>query len=291
MTAHMQILERVVCRAPFGLRLWDVATETDLVDGLEVTIELEADPTSFARATVNRRGIYVGAGLPGLRTFELGDTDIARLRRYLVRVTDPEGRFLPLRFAADLPAQGLFTCLSDASPPEPFTLPTEHGSPIPLMTERVPLFSAPGRPAPGALAAIRAQLVELGTERPAAWAIVTATIDGLVRGIGLADEIGRVTVLFPYPDRARPTLTSPPQATNEFRWNVELIAYYAGLPGAPPDLRDVLKQLSSPRTLFQSITSPPQSLPALPLEYRTPLTVRTEITPSGPSSFLYVNVT
>jgi hypothetical protein len=55
------------------------------------------------------------------------------------------------------------------------------------------------------------------------------------------------------------------------------------------DLGDVLAQMSSPQTLFQSVASPVQALPAMPLEFRIPLTVRTEITANGPSSFLFVN--
>src|SRR5262249_11364033 len=154
---------------------------------------------------------------------------------------------------------GLFNWLMPwTSPPQLFAPPTEHGSPPPLMIERVPLFSAPSRPVPGPLAAVRTQLVELGSERPAAWALLTVSIDGGGPGTGLADANGRVAVLFPYPDRPRPTLASPPQPTNDFRWTVKLTAYYVPRPPntpAPevPELGDVLAQLSAPRILFQSI--------------------------------------
>lgn len=208
---------------------------------------------------------------------------------------DPAGRFLPFAFDADVPARGLFNWLAPwTSPPQPWASPTEHGSSPSAMVERVPLFSSPTRPVSEPLAAVRAQLRELGTERPAAWCLLTASIDSTVRGIGLADQEGRVAVLFPYPDRPRPTLASPPLPTNDFRWNTELTAYYVPRPlhtAAPdiPDLAEVLAQLNSPRTLFQSTSSLPQALPVLSLEYRVPLTVRTEITATGPSSFLFID--
>lgn len=299
MTAIVQVWERVARHAPFGLRLWDVAAATDLAEGLEIDVAVRTRQESRARAVVNRSGIYCASGVPGLREFELSDADdastqSAALRPYRIEVRDPSDRFLPFAFDADLPARGLFTWLTPwTSPPQPFALPTEHGSPPALMVERVPLFSTPSRPVPEPLAAVRAQLREVGTNRPAAWCLLTVSIDAIVRGIGLADQEGRVAVLFPYPDRPRPVLTSPPPATNDFRWSVELAAYYVPRPAntpAPviPDLADVLAQLSSPRTLFLS-TSPLQALPALLLEYRVPLTVRTEITATGLSSFLFVN--
>lgn len=299
MTPTVQVFERVSRHAPFGLRLWDIAGATDLVDGLDIEVSARADSQSSVRAFVNRSGVYSVAGLPGLRRFELGEADDdaafnAALRRYRVTVRDPQGRFLPFAFDADLPARGLFTWLPPDSPPQPLLLPTDHGSPPGPMIGRVPLFSAPSRAEPGPVASVRTQLRELGGERAAAWALLTASIDSLVQGIGLADEEGRVAVLFPYPDRPRRTLTSPPPAVNDFRWSVELTAYYIPRPAdtpapAIPDLADVLAQLASPQVLFRSTVSPPQALPALPLEYRGPLTVRTETTATGPSSFLFVN--
>ena len=141
---------------------------------------------------------------------------------------------------------------------------------------------------------VRAQLVELGTERTASWCLLTASIDLVTCGIGLADQEGRIQLLFPYPPRPRPVLTSSPAANNDFRWSVELKAYYmprtmgASSP-AIPKLTDIVAQLGAPRALLQSIASPPAPLPALPLDYQVPLTVRTNTASGRPSSYLYVD--
>jgi hypothetical protein len=294
-TATVQALERITRRAPFGLRLWDFAGATHLAAGLEIDVTLPGRADSATRAGINRSGIYYALGLPGLRDFELSNDDeaawSAALRPYRIEVRDPQDRFLPFAFNADLPVRGLFDRLMPGASPPPALPPS--GSPPAVMIEGVPLFSTPSRLLPGPLAAVRAQLRELGSERPAAGCLVTASVDGTACGIGLADREGRIAILFPYPDRPRPTLTSPPSATNDFRWNVELTAYYVPPPLDAPaaeiaDLATVLAQLDWPRPLFHSVASPPQELPALPLEYRFPLTVRTEVGPTGPSSYLYI---
>lgn len=293
MTVDVRIRERVARQAPFGLRLWDVACATHIAEGLEIDVAVRGRPEASTRAFVNPSGIYCASDVPGLRRFELDDTAdpaawSAALRPYRVEVRDPQDRFLPFAFDADLPVRGLFDRLMPAMSP-----PHLLASPSPLTIDGVPLFSSASRPVPEPFAAVRAQLREFGTERPAAWCLVTVSVEASVCGIGLADREGRVAVLFPYPDRPRPTLASPPPATNDFRWNVELTAYYVpGPPAAPApavaDLAAVLAQVNSPRPLFHSLASPPQPLPPLPLDYRVPLTVRTEAGPTGPSSYLYV---
>ena len=294
MIPSVRVLERISRRAAFGLRLWDIAGATHLADGLEIEVTPRERTGSATRAFPNRSGIYCASGMPGLRPFELGDADdsaawSAALRPYRVTVRDPQGRFLPFAFDADLPVRGLFDW-----PGSPPALPGISGSPPMPIIAGVPLFSAASRPAPGTLAAVHAELREFGSERPAAWCLLTVSIDATVCGIGLADDQGRVAVLFPYPERPRPTLASPSPAINDFRWSIELAAYYVPRPPEAPapavaDLAQVLAQLASPRPLFHSTASPPQTLPAQPLEYRVPLTVRTDVTPSGPSSYLYLN--
>ena len=300
MMSSVRVWERTTRRAPFGLQVWDFVSATHLVDGLEISVNAGAHSVSRTRAFANRSGIYCAFGVPGLSQFELNADDTAawntQARRYKIEVRDPSDRFLPFAFDTGLPVRGLINWLMPwTSPPQPFVMPTEQGSPPMPMIDCVPLFSAPSRPVPGHLAVVRAQLRELGTDRPAAWSLLTVSIDSIVRGIGLADREGRVAILFPYPERSRPVLTSPPSATNDFRWSIELAAFYVprqiNTPAPEmPDLADLLNQLNSPRTLFHSTMSPPQALPALPLEYRVPLTVRTEITATErPSSFLFVN--
>ena len=298
--SNVQILERTTRRAPLGLQVWDIANATHMADGLAIDVVSGTRSASRTRAFVNRSGIYCAFGVPGLNRFEFKEDDTAawkmRTRDYKIEVRDPAERFLPFTFDAGLPARGLFNWLMPwTPPPQPFFLPAGQGSPPIPMFDCVPLFSSPSRPVPGNLAVVRAQLREIGTNRPAAWSLLTVSIDAIVRGIGLADREGRAAILFPYPERSPRALTSPPSANNDFRWSIELAAYYVprkANTAAPqiPDLANLLKQLNSPRTLFYSTVPPQQALPALPLEYRVPLTVRTKITATEkPSSFLFVN--
>jgi hypothetical protein len=299
MIPNVQVLERTKLIAPFGLQVWDIATSTHLVDGLDVQVMADTRFAARTQAFANRSGIYCAFGIPGLNRFELNTDDTAnrkkQTRNYKIEVRDPAERFLPFTFDADLPTKGLFTGLtSRTSPPQLFVFPSGQGSLSVPLVQQVPLFSSPSRPVPDTLAVVRAELREIGAGRAAAWSLLTVSVDSVVRGIGLADQKGRVAILFPYPERPRPTLTSPPSATNDFHWNVELTAYYQPRPlnrAVPtiPDMADVLEQLNSPRTLFHSTLSPPQVLPPQALEYRVPLTVRTEITATGKSSFLFVN--
>ncbi len=297
---NVAALEWVQRHAPLGLRFWDTAAATSSIDGLEVDVFPRMRPQARTRASVNRSGVYALLGVGGLRDFEFSDADPVQLwsaatRPFRVEVRDPLGRFLPVAFDADLPVRGLYTWRAPwFSPPRAISLTGEGGSPPRLMIERIPLFSTPQRQVPEPLAVVYAQLRESGADRAAAWALVSASIDGEVRGLGLSDREGRIAVMFPYPEPPRVTLSSPPAARNDFRWQVELEAFYGiGSPQAAapeiPDLGLVLSQLDISRDLLGSTLSPVLPLPALPLEYRVPLSARTDATPSGPSSFLFVS--
>ena len=286
---NVVLLERLQRHALLGLRFWDTAAGSSSIEGLEVEVFPRARPRARTRARVNRSGIYVAHAV-GLRELEFADLEPATLwsvaaRPYRVEVRDPRGRFLPVAFDADLPARGVFTWRAPwYSPPRAISLPGEAGSPPQLLIEKIPLFSTSHRPLPEPLAAVYAQLRESDAERAAAWALVSASIDGEVRGLGLADGEGRIAVMFPYPEPPRVSLSSPPQARSDFHWRVQLQVYYRSAsppqtPPAIPDLGFLLSQLESPRDL---LGSPP--VPLLPLEYRVPLIART-----GGSSFLFVS--
>jgi hypothetical protein len=296
-------LESVSRNAPLGLRFWDVATATSTVYGLNVQVFPRQNPRARTIAHVNRSGVYVAHQLPlsfppSPRDFEFSDSDpdvlwsAAVSRAYRVEVNDPTGRFLPIAFDADLPARGLLMWLAPfLSPPRPVALPGEPGSPPPLLIERVPLFSAPSRPVPEPLAVVYAQIRELGTGRDAAWSLLTVAIDSSVRGIGLADAQGRIAVMFPYPEPPRMSLASPPEARNDFTWQLALSAFW--LSASPPtrvpaaaDLADVFASFSTPRTVIESTVSP--ALP-LRLTYREALTARTAGTAGADASLLFVS--
>jgi hypothetical protein len=299
---EMRVLERVSRNAPLGLRFWDVAGATSTVYGLKVEVVLRDNPRARAPVPMNRSGTYVAHQLPlappppDLREFEFSDAEPDVLwsvatRPYRVEVSDPEGRFLPIVFDADLPSRGLLTWRAPwLSPPQPVSLPSGPGSP-PLLVERVPLFSAPSRPVPEPLAVVYAQIRELGTGRDAAWSLLTVMIDDVVRGVGLADAQGRVAVMFPYPEPPRMSLASPPEARNDFTWQLALTAFWgatspADAVPAAADLANVFASLSTPRTVIESTVSP-----ALPfrLTYREALTARTAGTASADASLLFVS--
>jgi hypothetical protein len=273
------------------VRLYDVATGVPISDGLEINLANRSAGHS-QRAIGHSNGIWSAGGLPGLHGYEAGPADDIPARRaarrpFRITIVDLAGRFLPAFFDADIPTDDLFAAPGTSSPPFPMPF-IGPGAP----TGGVPLFSAPHRPVPGTLAVLRAELREAGTERPAAWALLAATIDGTLRGIGLADQLGRVVVLFPYPEPARRALASPPSIT-VFRWAVELTAFYMPRPsGTPaldvPDLAAVLAQFSAPHRLLASRGSPPVPLGPLQLDDRVPLVARSGLT-TPLSSYLYLD--
>lgn len=293
------VLERISHPASLGLVFQDMATGAWIGDHLDVTVHDTRSP--FARRTLspNRIGVWSGR-LPGFTDAALTADDWAGLARpHRVEVRDPLGRFLPLAFDADLPAKGLYDWSGwsalPASPPQPLL---DDGSPIGIMAGRIPLFSAPARRMAPPIVEIHAELADLATGRPAAWALVAARIDGVTRGLGLADQSGRTTLFFPWPARPRPTLFTSPPAMADFRWDLTLDVYYApvaaasppdtGAASALPDLADILAQLDHPVTPLASTVSPVEPLGAQPLTYGRPLTLRTSETAQGPSSNLFL---
>ena len=289
--------ERVARNAGLGLRFWDTATGSMAIDGLKVEIFHHANREERASAKPNPSGIYVAHSLPRLRDFEFLDAETDDLwrtlmRPYRIEVTDPSERFLPIAFDAHLPARGPFTWLAPwLSPPHPVVLPVASGSPPQLMLERVPLFSAPSRPVPEPLAAVYGQLREFGSNREAASSVLGVAIDGVTRGLGLADDHGRVVVMFPYPEPPRMSLGSPPEARNDFAWEVALSAYWIPASPARPipafaDLAEVFASLAAPRSVIAS-TLPPA--PPLRLTYRQALVARTAGTAGADASFLFVS--
>ena len=144
---------------------------------------------------------------------------------------------------------------------------------------------------PEPLAVVYAQMREIGVGRAAAWSLLAANIDGMPAGLGMADGQGRVAVMFPYPEPPRAPLSSPPEARSDFRWLVDLTAFCT--PASPtvaapdiPDLADVLGQLASPCTVIDSMSSP-----AVPrrLDYRVPMTAKTEGQPEADASWLLIS--
>jgi hypothetical protein len=216
-------LERQALTCPLGVRFVDHATG-GLVGGLRVEAFPPGAPWQRVTAVPTRSNAYGFHGLPGLRDFEHRNDDDSRWildsplspRPFVVEVQDPGQRFLPARFIAEAPAR-VETLSESASPPGLAALRTET------------LYSSPSRPTPGGYAVVRGALFELGGgnggEQPAAWAIAeisTAVPGRFVTALGAADEQGRLTILFPYPEPTNVSIGSPPegnpQLLSQQRW-------------------------------------------------------------------------
>ena len=296
MTSSFQLLERVAHVAPFGVRFRDAVTGLQVSEGLSV----EAYPLEAAlgrarpedevrgrrRAFPNRSGTQVLMGVPGLRGFELSDPDeedwVASppgASRFVFEVEDRTGRYLPFSFEARLPYRGLFVW--DENP-----LPLES-PPAPPPSDGVPLFSAPARMPPAGMAVVRAELWDESAKSPAAHALLEARFKGRLLGRGVADEKGRVALIFPYPPPARLPQTSPPDSPpsggipplTQQEWAIDLAARY-GPAGSPPPYKprfpDLLTVLSQgPATLWRDAAKT-EPLVAATLGYGRECFVRTE---------------
>ena len=254
------VIERLTLVAPLGLCFRDEVSGKIIGDGLVVTAYPATRPERRVRAVSNLSGIYVLRHLPGLRDFENGqgptnvwDSPPSR-RPFVIEVVDDERRFQPFLMTTHLPGRDVFVWeeLSPVSPPG-------------TMVD-VPLYSAPTRTVPAAMAVLRADLWDptAGPHPkggPAAWAVIAARMPGqpIVRGI--ADDKGRIALIFPYPDPGSDAfgspldspLLSPPVGGSSLRhqqWTIELEAAYKRLHPVPPlrhvpalpDLGDVLTQ-------------------------------------------------
>jgi len=237
-------LDRLTMVAPLGLRFHDTTTGAVVGDGLSVWAYPVGRPTAKRPAIANRRGVYVLHHGYGLRERENGDGSRAYWdhpdppnKDFVIEVTDEQQRFLPFQFTASLPVEGIFKW--DVSLDSPLTARTT-----------IPLFSATARTVVSGMAVIRADLWDTSTDAPAASAVIEAFTAGKFLGRGVADEAGRIAVIFPYPTPlsfapASPLgspLGSPPVATSppltEQEWPLELRAFYTPVRPvtSPPDL-------------------------------------------------------
>jgi len=288
-----RFLERISRPAPLGLVFWDIATGTPVADGLSVSVTRQGRSDPSRPLIANRNGVWLAPDLPGRSAYELATGDWETLRRtYRIELFDTLGRFLPLAFSAELPSRGVYHWPGwDMLPPDPLTPLGADLSPPRISPQRIPLFSAPARPAPPARADVRCELIDSTTGKPAPWAVVAAKHDGVTRGIGLSDRQGRAALFFGYPERPRPSLATSPPAITDYRWELDVEAFYdppAGPVPEVPDLAEVMAQLDHPRDILESTLSPPELLPSQLLTYGRPLVLRTSRTPEGSSSSLFL---
>ena len=263
--------ERVSLTCALGLRFLDVATGTFVTaDGLSARAWPVGVPWQAVDGTTTPSGIIAFHQLPGLREFERSDAQnpwdpTPATRLFQVEVTDLSGRYLPCTFVVQAPVEGVAIFADNASPPW-------------MHDGAVPLFSAPSRVVPSGLAVLRAELRELGSGEPAAWALVEAEYSsgGLPRtACGLADDQGRVVLMFPYPEgRRRPLGGSPPtngvNGLTQQYWELDLLFFYQPLEASPPstaepeEAADYAFRLAQPKVFASR-----ESSPLMPLDQET----------------------
>ena len=179
-------VDRVVRTAPLGVQFRDVLDRRVVSDGLRVDLLDAQNPDRPLRLNASPSGVFVAHALPGMNRFGEEDVTspvIAVEKRFSLLVRDPLGRYVEASVALALPSDGLFepACMQ-GSPPD--------GLP------HVPLYSAPTRPLPAALAVVRADLRLASDEaRPASWARLELWLAAVRLATGVADANGAVLLL------------------------------------------------------------------------------------------------
>jgi hypothetical protein len=295
------VIDHITGVAPLGLRFRDEVSGKIIGDGLVVTVYAATRPQRRVRALSNPSGIYVLRHLPGLRAFEHGQAaenvsaSPLSTQPFVIEVEDDERRFQPFLLTTHLPERDVFVW-EDPSPPL---------SPGAIVD--VPLYSAPTRMVPAAMAVLRADLWDPRPDPeggPAAWAVIAAHLPGQRSVRGVADDQGHIALIFPYPDPGSDVFSSPPDSpllsppagSSSLRhhlWTIELEAAYTRLrPVAPfrhlpalPHLGDVITQ--PPATLWSAFGH--TELAATTLTFGQELVVTSDTFIEGsPRSVLYI---
>jgi hypothetical protein len=291
-------LERLVWRAPFGLKLWDLAERQVAGEGLRLRLfplPATASPPQPGRLAEpltprpNRSGIFVLHRLPGIPKGAEADSPPVR-RSFRLAVSDPADRIQ--RFALDLTLpvpDGLVDLPCAEALAEPAGSPPEPGA-----EPAVPVFPTPARVVPAGQAALRAELQDSGGG-PAAFAVLEVRHAGLLLGRGLAGADGRVLVVFPYPE-PQPAGDSPPRPVPILRqeWLLEItVRYRRSLPVLTPDpggpaFPELCAALRQPPATLHEAGSPPRVVTEASLGFGRETVLRSAggdpvllVTPSG----------
>jgi len=258
------IMDRVIRTAAFGVRFRDVATDTFVSEGLEVSLCPDSEPSSRVLATAGPSGVF--------------SVHLERKGSFTVEVVDLLSRFVPFKFKVQLPTQGLFSWVSPS------------GSPL-AETSSVPIYSSATRPPLNAMAVIRADVHDAIQNQPASFAVMEAALDGRLVARGIADDRGRVALIFPYPAPvafpASSPVTSPvgPRgpALRDQVWPLTISVKYYPQAVAPdaPDLWVILQQPLATAWADSSLTRP---FSELPLRYGIESVLKSAVSSSSPPS-------
>src|ERR1700704_2185092 len=192
MTPSFVQLDRLTMVAPLGLRFRDVMSGALVGDGLDVRVYPSGRSAESVRAIANRKGVYVLHHAPSLQRLEQGEGNrefwdkLPPRKSFVIAVNDEERRFQPFQFTEQLPIEGIYKWIGAA------------GSP-PSTPTGIPLYSSPVRSVPGGMGVVRADLWDASQDSPAAWAVIEVFVSNQLVIRGIADEAGRIALIFPYP--------------------------------------------------------------------------------------------
>lgn len=237
-------LESAPRTPPLRLRFWDTVCERFVNDGLLVTAAAVDTPGLPRIALPHLTEGFGFRTLPGAhRHADLGTADDPSWsdnplhRPFLIRVSDPQERYLPMSFRATAPHTDWF------NPPSLLrfgNLP--HGA--------YPLFLNPDWPLPPAFVSLTGRVWDAEVDAPASWAWVQlrlriGTSTAIVRG--LANSQGRFRVAVPRnpsPNSPTPLDPHPDLHTIPDRWTLQLSVHYQRLSTTshPPTLCEILAQ-------------------------------------------------
>lgn len=291
--------DTVTLRTPLALRLRDVSDLSLVSDGLLVTATATGQARRGMALAATAGGTWSAPDVPGLRPVAAADPALwpTEAHPFEIRIDDPRRRYLPMRMIARLPAEAAISWPGfDALPTGVSLALRPAGSPAGYRPDFVPLFPGVARVAPGARAEVRAHLAIAGAGAPlgnAGFAVMTVSIGGTIRGVGVADGDGAILVSFPYPLLPTPTPAARAAGTTRIEWPVSIAVFCgqlaAAADGAPPLLPDILAQLNRPPSLVLAQLDGTGSLPEQTLSVGQPLLLRSaRAAPAKPSSLFIV---
>lgn len=278
----MQVLlkpghDRVQRHPLLGLQFRDAVSGEVVDEGLKVELHDLLRPHRVQPLLANRIGIFALHAAAGLHGFVVPPPPAvlspSEPGRYQLQVRDGRRRYLPLCLVPELPGAGLWgPALTSPAGVAPFLEPF------------VPLFSAPTRVLPPALASLRVQLRRARQPGlPAPWARLELWLGSTRLAEGQADEGGRALLIFPLPRPRETTLgTSPAGRPPAFEWTVTLRAFWnpAFKTTVVPTLDEVFSQ--GALGLLQSLA------PVLPLPPLLLQAGETLMAHRPPESYVYV---
>ena len=250
-------LETVSHKALLGIRFWDTATDSQIAEGLLVTLYSEDNSRRKIHARKTRSGVYGFFNIPGMFIQETQDQDDLSspvpIKTFVVEVQDLQQRYTPAAFSVDLPLpyNGIFLVDDDTGSPA--------NSP-----KGFNLYSSVTRKPAAQFTFLRGDLVDRNTGEAAAHALVRVENDDGFSWYSVADENGKFAVMLPYPLLNISFGSSPPTSDGvrlfERTWTVNVTVMYEPLsldelPGTDlPDYSSILSQgqallyMESPQT-------------------------------------------